>query len=98
LFVQPFSSEISIVVACNRPATEFVDFSAMQSELFHALDSYKDVHLPQWTLETANEIRDVYVIHALNHALKARAIVQKNDEKAKETEIEFQDQGFPLLD
>jgi U3 small nucleolar RNA-associated protein 25 len=76
-----------------------VDFSPMQSELFSMMDSYKDVYLPQWSHENADEIRETYVIHALNHALKVRNIVQKNDERIKAAQAsgrdcEVQDSGF----
>ena len=82
-----------------KPEGEHLDLTPLQAELFGYLDAYKDVVLPQWTFETATEIREAYVLHALNHALKARAIVQKNDERVKAAaaagrEVEARDQGF----
>eukprot|EP00039_Didymoeca_costata_P014798 m.243960 g.243960 ORF g.243960 m.243960 type:complete len:702 (-) comp16099_c0_seq26:1603-3708(-) len=66
-----------------------------QRELFYHFASYRDVVFPQRTLKGANKLREMYVLHALNHCLSTRTRILKNNERLKNTDdLEIHDQGF----
>lgn len=66
-----------------------------QRELFWHMNSYRDMMLPQRTLGNGAAFREMYVLHAVNHALKARTKVIKNNTKLKANpDLEILDQGF----
>ena len=69
----------------------------LQDELFAAMSTYKDLYFCQETLNNLEEIRLVYVLHALNHMLKTRRKILKNNEKLnkdKNVEKTCRDQGL----
>lgn len=51
------------------------NFTPLQRELFSIINNYQDIYLPQRTFTNAEEIRFIYSLHALNHAMKTRARV-----------------------
>ncbi|XP_002015639.2 digestive organ expansion factor homolog [Drosophila persimilis] len=55
--------------------------SALQSELFHIVNNYQDLYYPYRTHSNAEEIRYMYCLHALNHMLKVRSLILRNNEK-----------------
>ncbi len=73
-------------------------FSPLQSELYSLVSSYRDLYYPERTFENAEEIRTVYVLHALNHVLKTRTRILNNNARlskaAKPGEMECRDQGL----
>ena len=79
-----------------NPLPKNIDFTPAQAELFNYMDTYKDVYLPQWQHDQAQQYRESYALHTLNHVLKHQAIVAKNTARIKggETELELRDQGF----
>ncbi|RHZ43704.1 hypothetical protein Glove_880g16 [Diversispora epigaea] len=75
-------------------------FSGLQAHLFHNFSKYQDVLYSNRSYENSQEIRQIYVLHALNHIFKTRHTVLKNNAKityahSTNKEIdEFRDQGF----
>ncbi|XP_022224007.2 digestive organ expansion factor homolog [Drosophila obscura] len=55
--------------------------SSLQSELFHIANNYQDLYYPHRTHSNAEEIRYMYCLHALNHMLKVRSLILRNNEK-----------------
>ncbi|KAH8290288.1 hypothetical protein KR054_001619 [Drosophila jambulina] len=55
--------------------------TALQSELFYIANNYQDLYYPQRSHGNAEEIRYVYCLHALNHMLKVRSLILRNNEK-----------------
>ncbi|XP_030369127.1 digestive organ expansion factor homolog [Scaptodrosophila lebanonensis] len=53
----------------------------LQSELFNILTRYIDIYYPYRSHCNAEEIRYIYCIHMLNHLLKSRSIILRNNEK-----------------
>ncbi|KAM3582055.1 rRNA-binding ribosome biosynthesis protein utp25 [Umbelopsis sp. WA50703] len=72
----------------------------LQKSLFHTFNQYQDVAFCNRDIENAKEIRRAYALHALNHVLKNRDRVMKNNEriskaqKANRDIEEIRDQGF----
>lgn len=58
--------------------------STVQTELFHMANRYLDLYYPQRSFDNAEEIRYVYSLHAINHILKSRALILRNNEKINE--------------
>eukprot|EP00051_Salpingoeca_urceolata_P023561 m.400405 g.400405 ORF g.400405 m.400405 type:complete len:513 (+) comp20114_c4_seq8:704-2242(+) len=54
-----------------------------QRTLFAMLDSYADVFYPQRTLDNREQLRLVYVLHALNHVMTSRTRVLRHNAKLK---------------
>eukprot|EP00731_Ephydatia_muelleri_P028176 Em0019g1049a len=89
---------ISVVMFVSQPAC----LTDLQGRLFSILNSYKDLLFTRRTFENGEEIRRTYVLHALNHVLKTRSRVRKNNtylhraaEEGKQLEAEeFRDQGL----
>ncbi|CAG8432805.1 11485_t:CDS:10 [Diversispora eburnea] len=75
-------------------------FSELQGHLFRKFNKYQDVLYSNRSYENSQEIRQIYVLHALNHIFKTRQTVLKNNAKityahSTNKEIdEFRDQGF----
>jgi len=68
-----------------------------QNELLRLMLSYRDVYCSTRTLSLAKDFVDAYVLHVLNHVLKARDCNLRNSaaqEASKDPEQEFRDQGF----
>lgn len=55
--------------------------TALQSELFYIANNYQDLYYPHRNHGNAEEIRYVYCLHALNHMLKVRSLILRNNEK-----------------
>ena len=74
--------------------------TAFQKELFSHMGRYHDVLHSGIHFENHEAVREVYCLHALNHVLKTRAKVMKNNEKMKHLASEgkdipeMRDQGF----
>lgn len=75
----------------------------LQSELLALVSTYKDVYYPYRNFDNAEQIRQVYTIHALNHIFKTRACVMLNSKKIEEEEAKnkglviediYRDQGL----
>ncbi|XP_033154459.1 digestive organ expansion factor homolog [Drosophila mauritiana] len=56
-------------------------FTALQSQLFYIANNYQDIYYPHRTHGNAEDIRYVYCMHALNHMLKVRSLILRNNEK-----------------
>ncbi|XP_030560647.1 digestive organ expansion factor homolog [Drosophila novamexicana] len=54
--------------------------TALQTEIFHIANSYLDLYYPQRSHDNAEQIRYVYCIHTVNHVLKSRALILRNNE------------------
>ncbi|XP_064542556.1 U3 small nucleolar RNA-associated protein 25 homolog [Drosophila montana] len=54
--------------------------STLQTEIFHIANSYLDLYYSQRSHDNAEEIRYVYCIHTVNHILKSRALILRNNE------------------
>ncbi|XP_067681153.1 U3 small nucleolar RNA-associated protein 25 homolog isoform X2 [Haliotis asinina] len=74
------------------------DLSPLQQGLFSMLNAYQDVLFTERTHSNGEEIRLVYCLHALNHALKTRARVVSHNTKMKSKQKadmdEYRDQGL----
>lgn len=77
--------------------------TGLQSELLALINTYKDVYYPYRNFNNAEQIRQVYTIHALNHIFKTRACVMLNTKKIEEEEAKasglnmddiYRDQGL----
>ena len=63
-----------------------VPLTQLQSELLSIVNSYKDLYYPYRSSDNAEQIRQVYTIHALNYIFKTRACVMLNTKKIEEEE------------
>lgn len=79
--------------------------TSSQLELLKIVSKYKDLSYNERTFENGEEIRFVYTLHALNHVLKTRDKVMRNnvrlakqkasnDKKLKRKNINVRDQGL----
>ena len=55
--------------------------SDLQNELLTLTSSYKDLYYSEESFENIEQIRLVYALHALNHMLKTRNMILKNNER-----------------
>ncbi|XP_022188603.2 digestive organ expansion factor homolog [Nilaparvata lugens] len=72
-------------------------FTPLQKELLTLIKDYQDLYFPGRTLDNAEEIRFVYCLHAINHALKTRLkVIHHNSRLVDKTNVpeEFRDQGL----
>ncbi|EDV23779.1 uncharacterized protein TRIADDRAFT_57324 [Trichoplax adhaerens] len=75
-------------------------FSPLQERLFNLLSTYRDVLYTKRAFNNADQIRNIYCLHALNHVLKIRHSVLKNNSKIIQAQkenrevAELRDQGF----
>ncbi|XP_046847706.1 U3 small nucleolar RNA-associated protein 25 homolog isoform X2 [Xenia sp. Carnegie-2017] len=76
-------------------------FTRLQKDLFPMLNSYQDLYYCLRDFNNSEEIRRMYCLHALNHILKTRSKILKNNGKIaqshkekKELPGEFRDQGL----
>lgn len=58
----------------------------LQSELLSLINTYRNVYYPYRSFDNAEQIRQVYTIHALNYIFKTRACVMLNTKKIEEEE------------
>ncbi|CAH2254596.1 digestive organ expansion factor homolog [Pelobates cultripes] len=71
------------------------NFTSLQKELFTIMNSYKDLFYPSRTATVqGEEIRHVYCLHALNHALKANAQVLNNNSRMRDGNTHVDDEDF----
>ncbi|CAG0883405.1 unnamed protein product [Darwinula stevensoni] len=77
--------------------------SDLQRSVFHIINSYTDLLFTERTHSNGEELRFIYCLHAINHALKTRTkIVNHNaklekwrkKKKTGEEVLEYQDQGL----
>nr|XP_031825642.1 digestive organ expansion factor homolog [Nomia melanderi] len=74
----------------------------VQRELFSIINNYQDLYYPERTFSNADQIRFIYCLHAINHALKTRTKVLHHNAKivkSKYTNMadvpeEYRDQGL----
>nr|XP_033324287.1 digestive organ expansion factor homolog [Megalopta genalis] len=74
----------------------------LQKELFSVINNYQDLYYPERTFSNADQIRFVYCLHAINHALKTRTKVLHHNAKIAKTKCtnmaevpdEYRDQGL----
>ncbi|KAF9917621.1 rRNA-binding ribosome biosynthesis protein utp25 [Linnemannia zychae] len=78
-------------------------FTPLQQALAEPMTEYKDILFSNRDLQNAQELRNLYSLHAINHVFKTRDRILKNSGKlqrhqqnpeASETVPEFRDQGF----
>ncbi|CAO3627587.1 unnamed protein product [Mucor hiemalis] len=75
-------------------------FTPLQNSLFSQMNNYRDMVFCNRELSNAKEIRNAYVLHALNHVTKTRDRVLKNNSKLAKAQKEggdageMRDQGF----
>lgn len=69
--------------------------SEVERRLLPEMMSYRDVLFANETLKNRSQVRIAYLKHVLNHLVKSRDTITKNNEKArKDSEVEYRDQGF----
>uniref|UniRef100_A0A7S2SMD6 U3 small nucleolar RNA-associated protein 25 n=1 Tax=Mucochytrium quahogii TaxID=96639 RepID=A0A7S2SMD6_9STRA len=56
----------------------------LQETLLSPLSKYSDVVFSSRTLDNAAEIRELYVLHVLNHVLKSNDLIEKHNVKLKD--------------
>ncbi|XP_076765784.1 U3 small nucleolar RNA-associated protein 25 homolog [Xylocopa sonorina] len=74
----------------------------LQKELFSIINNYQDLYYPERTFSNADQIRFIYCLHVVNHALKTRTKILHHNAKitksvsANMAEIpdEYRDQGL----
>ncbi|KAH8403476.1 hypothetical protein KR222_006880 [Zaprionus bogoriensis] len=105
-------SEATVRVDLQKPDLEVSKnisqpLSALQNEVFHVANNYLDLYFPCRTHDNAEELRRVYCLHVVNHMLKIRVQILRNNKKIeglKGTEGSdisipetLRDQGFTRL-
>jgi U3 small nucleolar RNA-associated protein 25 len=68
-------------------------FSYLQCQLFNILNSYKDLFYSNCSITNEAEIRSVCMLHALNHVIKNRSRVRKNNTRLSLAAKEGHDLG-----
>ncbi|KZC06385.1 PREDICTED: digestive organ expansion factor homolog [Dufourea novaeangliae] len=74
----------------------------LQRELFSVVNNYQDLYYPERTFSNADQIRFIYCLHAINHALKTRTKVLHHNAKISKSKCtnmaeipdEYRDQGL----
>ncbi|PRT54083.1 U3 small nucleolar RNA-associated protein 25 [Wickerhamiella sorbophila] len=71
------------------------ELSSLQTELAGPLFGYQDIFVSNRTWENAQQIQNLYVLHAMNHILKTRDRILKNNNRlSADTNLEPKDQGY----
>lgn len=71
------------------------EMTALQLELAAPMFGYQDMLISNRTWENAQEIQNMYVLHAMNHILKTRDRVIKNNTRvSQDPDFEAKDQGY----
>lgn len=68
-----------------------------ESDIASAVFSYQDVVIANRSVQNAGNLRDICVLHSLNHSMKTRDRVLKNTAKLAQSddgELELRDQGY----
>ncbi|OAD58335.1 Digestive organ expansion factor like protein [Eufriesea mexicana] len=76
--------------------------TSLQRELFSIINNYQDLYYPERTFTNADQIRFVYCLHVINHALKTRTKVLHHNAKITKSKYtnmaeipdEYRDQGL----
>ncbi|KAI8147823.1 hypothetical protein BJV82DRAFT_593490 [Fennellomyces sp. T-0311] len=85
---------------CVDPEDETKIFTPLQDRLFQQFNAYRDVLYCNRSLDNAAEIRNAYVLHALNHIHKTRDRIMRNTNRITKAQTdnvdigEIRDQGF----
>lgn len=58
-----------------------INFNQLQMEIFSVANNYQDLFYSQRSLENAEEIRNVYCAHVLNHVIKTRQKILHHNAK-----------------
>lgn len=99
--LEPLKQNIPLVSHCDTSCPS--GFTNTQKELFAILSNYSDLYYPESTYDKFEEIKTVYAVHSLNHALKTRKRVLRHNAKIKkeqskkgrkEPDTSFRDQGY----
>ncbi|XP_065831929.1 uncharacterized protein [Oscarella lobularis] len=64
--------------------TKHAFFTPLQESLFSHISNYRDLLYVQRDFENGEEIRPLYCLHALNHVLKSRHRVTKNNSRLRQ--------------
>ena len=91
------SNNLAVANMSNMKGSKMVQaLNGFQSELLSLLKTYKDVYYGEETLQNLEEIRLVYCVHALNHMLKTRRRILRNNAKLhhNKSAINVRDQGL----
>ena len=73
------------------------EMSGLEREVLGVLSQYKDLLFTDRTKHNAEQLRKAYTLHALNHMLKTRAKIIRNNTKQEarqEGDEKLRDQGF----
>lgn len=80
LFIKKaLQKNISFANRINAEKISSLDLTPLQWELLPLLGHYQDLYLSNRTWESAEELRFVYSLHAINHVLKSRCEVIKHN-------------------
>ena len=92
------AADMKLKQRIHAPASELLKFlSAMERDVAGAVFGYHDVLVGNRTPANSSRLRDLCVVHALNHAFKTRDRVLKNTTKLAQhgdDDLELRDQGF----
>ena len=93
------SNNLAVANVSNLSGSKLLQpLTGLQSELLSLLTTYKDVYFSEEKLTNLEEIRLVYSVHALNHMLKTRSRILKNNQKlaknSDSSQINVRDQGL----
>ena len=74
-------------------------YQPLQAQLFERFDAYRDVLFTARTFNNAKQLREMYVLHVLNHLFKARAYILRHTELLKSPSFDgdddkCRDQGY----
>ncbi|TMW43915.1 hypothetical protein DOY81_011006, partial [Sarcophaga bullata] len=85
---EPLSGKSDWIIGLQPSFADRVNLpmTPLQSELLSLINCYKDLYYPYRTFDNAEQIRQVYTIHALNYIFKTRACVMLNTKKIEEEE------------
>eukprot|EP01125_Pyxidicula_operculata_P001854 TRINITY_DN1172_c1_g2_i1.p1 TRINITY_DN1172_c1_g2~~TRINITY_DN1172_c1_g2_i1.p1 ORF type:complete len:843 (+),score=269.32 TRINITY_DN1172_c1_g2_i1:255-2531(+) len=81
----------------NTTSKEKFDFTPLQSQLFTLMNNYNDVLYTNRNHHNANQIRNAYMLHCINHSMKTRDRIIRHNQKLSNTtndDLEIRDQGF----
>lgn len=91
------SQIVANVESCNLTYAGESKLTPLQLEIFSIIHEYRDLYFTERSFDNAEQIRFVYCLHAINHALKTRLkITHHNARISDKSEIsdEFRDQGL----
>lgn len=74
----PYANRNNLPESSSTSDSE-LPLTALQKEMLALLNNYQDLYLNSRTFATAEEMRLVYTLHAINHVLKSRTNVIKHN-------------------